>query len=78
MCQRERNNHSHLVVVYLLLDKYKAYGSLIVIKGTPRNMCLHGEVEHQIRIYKGWSVWELTHNKHWKIPPRNESDRDAQ
>ena len=45
MCHRERNDHSHLVAVYVLLDEYKAYDPLIVAKGTPRNVCLCGDNE---------------------------------
>ena len=74
MCRQEQNKHSHLVVVYVLLDKYKAYGPLVVVKGTPRKLCLYGDKEQSI-IHEGWSAWELPSKQHWEIPPRNDSDR---
>ena len=38
-CKQERNENSHLVAFNVLLDEYKAYGLLVVVKGTPWNVC---------------------------------------
>ena len=36
MCHREENHHmSQYVMVYVLLDKFKAYGPLLMVKGIP-------------------------------------------
>ena len=42
MCCREENHSSHYVAVYVLLDKFKAYDLLVVVKGTLRSMCKYG------------------------------------
>ena len=39
MCCREENYSSHYVAVYVLLDKFKEYGPLVVVKGTPQIIC---------------------------------------
>ena len=45
MCCCEENHWSHYVAVYVLLDNCKAYGSLVVVNGTPQSICKCGEEE---------------------------------
>ena len=33
MCCREENHRSHHVTVYVLLDEFKGYGPLVVVRG---------------------------------------------
>ena len=47
-CKREWNRVSHIVTVYVLLDEFKAYNPLVVVKGTPRNLCCCGEALQSI------------------------------
>ena len=42
-CARERNRALHITTVYVLLDEFKACGPLIVVKGTPNNLCRCGD-----------------------------------
>ena len=42
-CAQERNDSSHITVFYVLLDEFETYGPLIVVKGTPSNLCCCGE-----------------------------------
>ena len=39
MCHGEKNDRLYPVTVYMLLDEFKAYGLMIVVQGTPRNIC---------------------------------------
>jgi hypothetical protein len=43
MCCNEENCSSHYVSIYVLLNKFKAYGLLVVVKGTPpKHMQIRG------------------------------------
>ena len=66
-CARERNSTLHITTVYVLLDKFKAYGPLIAVKGTPDNLCLCGEELQSIDMDCGWTVWKLPLPDHWEI-----------
>ena len=73
-CKQEQNQVSRIVTVYVLLDEFKAYDPLVVVKRTPRNICRCGKEERSI-IHAGWTVWELPHPQHWEMPPRNDNNR---
>ena len=75
MCCREENHSSHYVAVYVLLDKFKAYDLLVVVKGTLRSMCKYGEEEQNTRHQTGWHVWQFPHEMFWGLPPRHDADR---
>ena len=62
------------MTAYVLLDEFKTYGPLIVVKGTPMSLCCCRE-ELQSIIHDGWTVWELPLPKYWEIPPRNDDNR---
>ena len=55
-CARERNDSSHITVVYAILDECETYGPLIMVKGTPSNFCCYGvELQHH-DICSDWNV----------------------
>ena len=42
-CVRETNDRLYYVVVYMLLDTFKAYDSKVLVKGTPNSICICGD-----------------------------------
>ena len=64
----------HHVVVYPLLDEFKAYDLKLVVKGTPNSFCVYGDEVQQIRDHSGWSVWSYPHPEHWELPPIHDMD----
>ena len=42
---REENQWSHSISVYVLIDKFKVCGPLVVIKETPQSICKYGKAK---------------------------------
>jgi hypothetical protein len=72
---RVENQWSHYVAVYMLLDNFKAYVPLMVVKGDPQSICKYGEEAHHIKHQTGWHVWQFPHEMFWELPPRHNRDR---
>ena len=54
MCYREENHRSQYVAVYVLLDKFKEYGTLVVVKRSPQSICKCREERQHTRHQTGW------------------------
>ena len=76
-CAAWRKNSSHYVIVYVLLDKFKAYSPLVVVKGTPKGICKYREKYEHIRHQTGWHVWRFSHETFWELPSRHSADKAA-
>jgi hypothetical protein len=66
MCCSDKNNRSHCVAVYMLLDKLKAHVLLMVVKGMPKSIYLCREEEQHARPRNGWHIRVYPHREHWK------------
>ena len=75
-CVRNKNRSSNYVVHYALVDKCKARGPKVVVKGTPHSFCVCGDEVQHIQDHSGWSLWSYPHLEHWEIPPRDNLDRE--
>ena len=61
---KERLNRLYCVEIYVLLDKFKAYGPKIVVKGTPNIICICGDEVQHIRDLAGGYAWAHLHTEY--------------